>query len=126
MGIERSGHGSFLRLKIIGFVGAALLLLGVATSASPVEDHPISETDQSVPNLALDNEPHINACDPDAAQFAVGQVATPKLIETIKQRSKAQFIRVLPKGAGATRDYITARINVHLDGENRIVAIRCG
>jgi hypothetical protein len=77
-------------------------------------------------SLSLDKATSEDACDPEAAQFAIGQLLTPDLIETIKRKSKAQFVRVLPEGAGATRDYLNARINIHLDKAGRITAIRCG
>lgn len=71
-------------------------------------------------------EPSPKDCHPDAARFAVGKVATPQLLESIKRESNVQMIRVVPEGAGTTRDYVSGRMNIHLDSAGRIVTIRCG
>lgn len=87
------------------------------------EDSPVAAEDAR-PSSKHDAKTH--GCDAGAVQFAVGRAATPELIETIKLRSKAQFMRVLPEGTGATRDFIPSRVNIHLDADSRIVAIGCG
>ena len=90
---------------------------------SSSNDRPITNSDSKV---STDDEAKAHGCDPSAAQFAIGRTATPDLIETIKRKTKAQFVRVLPAGAGATRDFIPGRVNIQLDGASRIVGIRCG
>lgn len=97
-----------------------------ATPTPTLEDIPITVRGPVAPQRTINIVLSLNVCDPGAARFAVGQAATPSLIESIRQRSNAQLVRVLPKGAGATREYIADRINIQLDGANRIVDIRCG
>jgi Peptidase inhibitor I78 family len=97
-----------------------------AATPTPPEDIPITARGPVAPQRTINIVLSLNVCDPGAARFAVGQAATPSLIESIRQRSNAQFVRVLPTGAGATRDYIANRINIQLDEANRIVDIRCG
>lgn len=66
------------------------------------------------------------ACNAGAVQSAIGEIATPARVESLRRQSGAATVRVLPPGAVTTRDFRTDRLNIDVDAGNRIRALRCG
>jgi hypothetical protein len=56
----------------------------------------------------------------------VGRPQTAPLVEEIRQRSGAHIARVLRPNQAVTLEFSAERVNVVVDAENRITAVRCG
>lgn len=65
-------------------------------------------------------------CDARPAQSAIGQMATAALVEAARQQSGARIARVLRPGQLITKEFNTQRLDLELDGADRVVAVRCG
>lgn len=76
-----------------------------------------------VPVLPIDQG---SACNPDVLPPYVGKTVTPALLEEIKSRSGAQFMRVGKPGMAMTMDFRADRITLFVDSDNRIETINCG
>jgi hypothetical protein len=110
----------------------ALLCQAAASEAAPGKRGPLADEAVSSPP-EQENSPAPPAgnglqssCDAGAARFAIGKRITPGLVKAIKRASGAQYVRVLPQGAGATREFLAGRINIHLDKSSRVFGLRCG
>lgn len=66
------------------------------------------------------------ACNADPVQDLVGQPATQALAADAMKRSGARTFRWLPEGAIVTLEFRADRLNIGLDGENRVARIHCG
>lgn len=65
-------------------------------------------------------------CDAAPAQAFVGQIATASLAADAQQRSGARTVRWLRPGQMVTMEFLADRLNIEVDAENRVIAIRCG
>jgi len=65
-------------------------------------------------------------CDAAPAQSLLGKLASPSVNADAKRRTGAGRLRVIPEGGAVTMDYSDSRLNLQLDGKNRIVRIYCG
>jgi hypothetical protein len=65
-------------------------------------------------------------CDASKAQGLVGQPASQALGAEAVRLTGAGALRWISMGAMVTMDYREDRLNIHLDGENRVVKIACG
>ena len=65
-------------------------------------------------------------CDAVAAQKLVGQTATADLAAEALRLSDAELMRWLRPGQMVTMEYREDRLNIQLDEQNRVIAIRCG
>ena len=81
---------------------------------------PEAEMDETVPVYGE------GQCDADRAQSLVGQPATAALGAEALARTGARTIRWIQPGQAVTMDYRTDRLNIKLDGNNRVTAITCG
>jgi hypothetical protein len=68
----------------------------------------------------------IRECKADRVQTLVGRDAAPATIKQAQERATARTVRVIKPGMAVTMDYRTDRLNVELDGANKITALRCG
>jgi hypothetical protein len=66
------------------------------------------------------------ACDAGPAQYAVGRTQTAPLVEEIRQRSGAHIARILRPNQAVTMEFSGERVNVVVDADNKITAVRCG
>ena len=66
------------------------------------------------------------ACDAAPAQFAVGHPQTAPLVEEVRQRSGSYIARVLRPNQAVTLEFSAERVNVVVDAENKVTAVRCG
>jgi hypothetical protein len=65
-------------------------------------------------------------CDDKAAQSLVGKVATPEIAEQARAAAGANGVRVLKPGQMVTMEYRAGRLNLDVDKDNVITAVRCG
>lgn len=65
-------------------------------------------------------------CDAAIAQSELGKAATPARIEAVRRGSHAASVRIIRPGDAISMDYQTHRLNIEVDGSNRIVGIYCG
>jgi hypothetical protein len=64
-------------------------------------------------------------CGAGKVKAMLGQKATATVIKRTKQKSGASAMRVIRPGMAVTMDYSESRLNVELDGNDRIKALRC-
>ncbi|KRD41984.1 proteinase inhibitor I78 [Acidovorax sp. Root275] len=65
-------------------------------------------------------------CNAQPAQSAVGQNSTASVVESARVRSGAQMARILRPGQIITKEFDAQRLNLEVDGNGRILAVRCG
>lgn len=66
------------------------------------------------------------ACDSDAVQYAIGEPFDEANASQLQSESGARQVRVLRPNSAATLDYREDRLNIHLDRNDNIEALRCG
>lgn len=65
-------------------------------------------------------------CNAQPAQSAVGQSSTASVMESARSKSGAKIARVLRPGQMVTKEFDAQRLNLEVDGNGRILAVRCG
>lgn len=68
----------------------------------------------------------IAACEPEKAQWAIGENATEEVLERIRTDTGARVTRPLKPGQPATMDYRPDRVNVVTDDEGVVLELTCG
>ena len=94
-----------MSIRLLGLSATALLISACATPAT---------------------RPPAGACNADAIQPYVGQVATPAVVEAARKAAGAELVRALKPDMAATTDYRVERISILLDDANKIVSATCG
>ena len=74
---------------------------------------------------ATPEEP-VMTCDASKAQWAIGEIADEALVARAKADTGSERSRVIPPGMAVTMDYREDRLNLDVDAENRVTAVRCG
>ena len=85
----------------------------------------------AVPPGAENGEVPVNGgssatCDAAAAQHLIGRAATEELAAEAMRLTGAAMMRWIPEGGMVTMDHRPDRLNIELDGSNKVKAIRCG
>ncbi|ANY16433.1 I78 family peptidase inhibitor [Bordetella pseudohinzii] len=70
--------------------------------------------------------PSGKSCDAQPAQNLVGQAFSESVGADVRGRTGSDSVRVLKPGQVMTLEYNPARVNVIVDGQGKISAIRCG
>lgn len=78
------------------------------------------------PAVGPTGAPRGGTCDAKPAQSAVGQNSTAKVVEAARVRSGAMIARILRPGQMVTKEFDAQRLNLEVDANGRIVAVRCG
>jgi len=78
------------------------------------------------PTVGPTGAPRGGTCDAKPAQSAVGQNSTAKVVEAARVRSGAMMARILRPGQMITKEFDAQRLNLEVDANGRIVAVRCG
>lgn len=102
-----------MRITSIGLAGIAIAALSACASTPP------AETGANAP-------PKPGTCDASKVQWALGMAGDQATMGRIWRESGAGLFRPLVKGQTPLRDHKPDRVNIHLDADNRIVAIDCG
>ena len=71
-------------------------------------------------------QPQGGTCSAGPAQSVVGQQATASVMEQARLRSGALMARILRPGQAVTKEFDAERLNLEVDAQGRIVAVRCG
>lgn len=78
------------------------------------------------PSTGPTGAPLGGTCNAAPAQSFVGQGSTAKVVEAARVRSGALMARLLRPGQMVTKEFDAQRLNLEVDGNGRIVAVRCG
>ncbi|UHQ23497.1 Elastase inhibitor AFLEI Flags: Precursor [Lysobacter sp. 5GHs7-4] len=79
------------------------------------------------PQMSRPLPPEVMSCNADAAKAAaVGKTASADVVERARTDAGAQAARVLKPGQMVTMEYQEGRLNIDVDENNVIVAVRCG
>ena len=70
--------------------------------------------------------PRGDLCNAQPAQTFVGQNSTAKVVEAARVKSGALMARILRPGQMVTKEFNAQRLNLEVDANGRIVAVRCG
>lgn len=97
------------------FTGA-MLMMAAGCAAAPPED---------VENVPVKGETG-RICNAEPAQHLIGRAATQELGAEAIRLTGAGSLRWIPKDGMVTMDYRPDRLNIELDGENKVAKIRCG
>ena len=95
---------------------------GASVSGSPVLDPapvPPPTGHVSLPMTAMQ-------CDASKGQTAVGQRATPSVVDKVIADTGSRTARVIKPGQVVTMEYSDERVNLHVDTDNVITAVNCG
>jgi len=66
------------------------------------------------------------ACDAQPVQSHLGQTYSESLANTLRSSANAEQVRVLKPGQVMTMEYLPTRLNVILESDGSISALRCG
>lgn len=107
-----------------------LSLSACATPASePAAGEPAPEFAPAPPPPPMEapapEEPAMT-CNEKAGQWAVGQLADEALVAKVKADTGSDRIRVIRPGMAVTMDWREDRVNLDVDADNRVLAVRCG
>src|SRR5690349_13934354 len=100
-----------MRFSVVALLSVGLVLGGCMTPGE--EEVPTREDSRYVCNAAR-------------IQGMVGQIATQAIGGEALRTSNARNLRWIRPGEMVTMDFRNDRLNIHLDGQNRITRIVCG
>ncbi|HQZ32355.1 MAG TPA: I78 family peptidase inhibitor [Arenimonas sp.] len=92
---------------------ALLALAAVTACASPPETTPPAAEEPAM------------VCQADKGQWAIGQIADEALVAKVKADTTSDRVRVIRPGMAVTMDYREDRVNLDVDADNRVTAVRC-
>ena len=115
--------------KLVLVSACTVLLTACVSSQMPIspanDDVDAAPPPPTVAPNASNNESHA-ACDLDAIQQAIGQPFDEAKVSQLQSDSGARQVRVLRPGDMATMDHRPDRLNLHINDQNIIEALRCG
>jgi len=104
------------KLASFGTLLAALALAGCSTPGA-------SEPGKAA---ATATDAGHSRCESKAAEFAIGQKASPQLLEQARTRAGAQNARILKPNDMITLEYRSDRLNLNTDNNLVINRVNCG
>lgn len=109
---------------IIAGLAAAVALGGCSGYGHGQSGPSAGSTSDAVPGPAT--QPAMVPCNAQPAQFAVGQSSTAAVVESARARSGAQMARIVRPGQILTKEFDAQRLNLEVDGNGKVLAVRCG
>ena len=100
---------------------AAAFAVALAACATPADSATPSPPPTEPPPTPMEA-----ACNPEAAQAYVGQVASADVVEKARVAAGAQIARTLKPGQMVTMEYHSSRLNLDVNAGNVITGARCG
>ena len=70
--------------------------------------------------------PDTDHCDIGVAQYTVGQLYTPELLEEVRAKANGAAVRVTGPGFASDRRRVPGRISLLTNADRVIVSIQCG
>ena len=106
----------------------SFLLAASACTSTPRDDNASSSATVAPPPAADAGAPAAptQQCNADAAQSAVGHLATDDLIEKARVDAGATIARALKPGQIVTMEYRGDRLNLRVDAKNVVESVACG
>ena len=101
------------KLASLGSVMAMAVSAGCGTTTESAKDPVAAESGHS-------------RCEAKAAEFAIGQKASPALLEEARKRAGAQNARILKPDDMVTLEYRSDRLNLNTDANLVIGRVNCG
>ncbi|QXI40495.1 I78 family peptidase inhibitor [Pseudomonas xantholysinigenes] len=77
----------------------------------------------SAPATPADNH---GRCEASGADFTIGKVASPELLEQARKASGSQMARVLTPHDVITLEYRSERLNLNVDDKGVVTRVNCG
>lgn len=77
-------------------------------------------------SMAAESRAPMAACDAGMVQDLIGRRATAELGREALRQSGARALRWIRPGQAITMDFSPDRLNVEVDGQDRVAALRCG
>ncbi len=103
---------------ISGGLVVAALVTGCASQSQP----PAPSTASPAPAEPAPG----GQCNAQPAQSVVGQNSTASVVEWARVQSGAKMARILRPGQIITKEFNAQRLNLEVDANGRILAVRCG
>ncbi|EXF94626.1 hypothetical protein HK44_001370 [Pseudomonas fluorescens HK44] len=101
------------KLASLGTLLAAVMLAGCSSTSESAKSPVAAEAGSG-------------RCEAKAAEFTIGQKASPELLEQARTRSGSQTARVLRPNDMITLEYRSDRLNLNTDANLVIVRVNCG
>lgn len=95
---------------------SAFVLLLAGCQSSPPQSQPSQPTPP----------PQNTACEASGAQFAVGQHATPRIVERARLASGSETARTIGPDQAVTMEFNANRLNLDVNEGNIVTNVRCG
>lgn len=119
-------------MRLLGITAGLLSTALLASACNGSEPPPNAAPPSSgtvgsgpLPPGSPDGPPTGQACNAEAAQFAVGRVATPALVENARQAAGARMVRVLRPGLAVTQEFSPDRLNLTVDEGGVVTDVSC-
>lgn len=122
MGNIRSGAFKKRTFNGVMAVVTAVFLAACASTSDSDSAPPPPSSGQSQSGAANAG----GACDMSLVQYAIGAPFNEANVAQLQSESGATQARVLRPGSAATMDYREDRLNIHLDSDDKVEALRCG
>lgn len=116
-----------LHVPMFGLVSAFALAACASPAVAPsTPQQPVAQT-PAVQTPAASNDTPAATCDADRARArTLGQVASPELLDTARDVSGTETVRVIKPGQAITKEYRADRLNLHVDEKNVVTQVSCG
>jgi hypothetical protein len=102
-----------------------MVLGGLLTLTMACAPTPPAPPAQSEEEIGARNEPGAS-CNASTAQALIGQTASSDIAAEAQALSGATAVRWLRPGQAVTMEYRADRLNLQLDEQDKVIAIRCG
>lgn len=123
-------------LRPLLFAAAAGLALSACTAPPPEPAGTLAPAEAAAsapaeepaapPMDTVDAEETTMTCDDTKGQWALGQVADEALVARVVADTGSERWRVIPPDTAVTMDYREDRVNIEVDADNVVIAVRCG
>jgi hypothetical protein len=100
---------------------AALPLAGLVVACAPAREPAPATPPPTIVDGGIDG-----TCDEKAAAAFVGQPISEDVAAKARDAAGARGVRIIRPGMAVTMDYRAGRLNLHLDGADRITRVSCG
>ncbi|MYZ45850.1 I78 family peptidase inhibitor [Schauerella aestuarii] len=105
---------------VVGLAGCSMMNSGSSPSASASAD-----TGRS-PGLVSGGPGQAGECNSGPVQKAIGTAMSQSVLDQLRSQSGSGSARVLKPGEMITMEYNPSRLNVLVDAQGAITAVRCG